>query len=126
MLPGRRPARAGVRLERPRSEGAWNGLAWRGDGISAFAAARLGSSYRPRPFYRVAHLRPSQLCRYVLRPPLAEERLWRRPDDERIALEVTAAASDGRGTEGCSLLRAIPLRFGRKFSRHAPLIHLDP
>ena len=52
----RAPSRKRARATLPRSEGAWNGLVWRGEGISAFAATRLSSSYTPRPFYRVAHL----------------------------------------------------------------------
>ena len=41
-----------------------------------------------------ARVLPSQLCRYVLRPPLAEERL-RRLADGRVRVELKRPWSDG-------------------------------
>ena len=46
--------------------------------------------HRPLPSPR----RTERLCRYVLRPPFAQERLRRRGDG-RVALELTRAWHDG-------------------------------
>jgi hypothetical protein len=77
-------------------EEAW-GTIRRAVGALDRAAARASGGRRsPRQRGRAGHGSPrlEQLCRYLLRPAVAQDRL-RRPDDGRIVLTLKTASADG-------------------------------